>query len=42
VASGTPEEVAVVKSSFTGQFLREELARVKSPKKPARKAKAVA
>ncbi|MCC6964456.1 MAG: excinuclease ABC subunit UvrA [candidate division Zixibacteria bacterium] len=42
VAAGTPEEVAAVKSSFTGQFLRDELARekatapAKSPKKSGR------
>jgi excinuclease ABC subunit A len=28
IASGTPEEVAEVEGSFTGQYLREILARV--------------
>ncbi len=42
IASGTPEQVAAARSSYTGQFLKEELQREKSPKKPPRKAKAVA
>jgi len=31
IAEGTPEEVAEVKESYTGKFLKEELDRVKIP-----------
>ncbi len=42
IASGTPEEVAQVKASYTGQFLKEELRlEAESPKK-VKKAKSVA
>jgi len=30
VASGTPEDVAAVKESFTGMFLKEELVQMKN------------
>ncbi len=42
IAAGTPEEVAQVKASYTGQFLKEELRlEAESPKK-VKKAKSVA
>ncbi len=42
IAAGTPEEVAQVKASYTGQFLKEELRlETESPKK-VKKAKSVA
>jgi excinuclease ABC subunit A len=39
VAEGTPEHVATVKESYTGQFLREILESNRSVKKPVTKKK---
>jgi excinuclease ABC subunit A len=39
VAEGTPEHVASVKESYTGQFLREILESNRSVKKPVTKKK---
>ncbi|MBT6253939.1 excinuclease ABC subunit UvrA [Candidatus Uhrbacteria bacterium] len=37
VAQGTPEEIMKVKESITGQYLKEEISRKKTQKKPAAK-----
>ena len=43
IATGTPEQIADVPESFTGQFLREVLpAKPKARAKPAARAKAAA
>jgi excinuclease ABC subunit A len=36
IAQGTPEQVAKVKSSYTGQFLKKELERMALHKSPAK------
>ncbi len=40
IAEGTPEDVAAVEGSYTGQFLRDVLARCAPPARPARRRKA--
>ncbi|WP_327114792.1 excinuclease ABC subunit UvrA [Nocardia sp. NBC_01730] len=42
VAQGTPEDIAAVAESYTGQFLRDVLAQSSAPKAPAKKAPAKA
>ncbi|WP_406273623.1 excinuclease ABC subunit UvrA [Nocardia sp. NBC_00881] len=42
VAQGTPEDIAAVAESYTGQFLRDVLAQASAPKAPAKKTPAKA